>query len=489
MGGLRTLDLLVLLLYLGGVTGIGLWLGKGQQTGRDYFLGNRELPWVLVAFSVVATETSTLTVISVPGLAYGGNLTFLQLAFGYVLGRIAAAFLLLPHFFRSEAVTAYGYLGRRFGRAPQSMASVLFLITRVLADGVRLFATAIPLAIVTGWSYAVCILVIGAITVVYTYVGGIRSVVWMDGIQLVIYVSGALVTLLIVVGSIGGWETMVGLLPEGKLRLIDPGLEEGLRGLFTGGYKLLPAVLGGAFLSMASHGTDQLLVQRLLSTRGLRQAQIALIASGVLVVLQFLLFLLLGTAIFAAWGGLQMPSDEVFPRFIVQEMPPGLAGLMLAAIFAAAMSTLSSSLNSLASSTVLDLFRRGESGGADEASLRSGRRSTLFWAVVLVGGALLFRSTDNPVVEVGLAIASVTYGGFLGTFLLGRLTAAPGPKAAVVAMAGGVACAGSVVLFASLFWIWLVPIGCAASFAIGLLLQHLPGRGWRVKFDTERSAP
>ena len=478
MGRLGLFDIVVLVVYLGGVTGLGLWLGRGQQTGRDYFLGNRELPWLLVAFSIVATETSTLTVISVPGLAYTGDLTFLQLAFGYVLGRVAAALVLLPPYFRSEAVTAYDFLGRRFGRGPQSTASGLFMITRVLADGVRLFATAIPLAIVTGWSYAICILVIGIITLGYTYVGGIRSVVWLDGIQLVLYVSGALIAFVLILGRLGGWDALAVLLPAGKLRVIDPGLGEGLRGLFTGGYKLPAALIGGAFLSMASHGTDQLLVQRLLATRGLRQAQIALIASGGMVVLQFILFLLLGAGIHALYGGVSIPSDEVFPRFIVRDLPPGLTGLMLAAIFAAAMSTLSSSLNSLASSTVLDLFRR--KGADEEQVLRRGRRSTLFWAVVLVGGALLFRSTDNPVVEVGLAIASVTYGGFLGTFLLGRMTTSVGPKAAVGAMASGVIVAGTVVLSASLFWVWLVPIGCTASVLTGLVLSRLPGPGWRT---------
>jgi Na+/proline symporter len=352
------------------------------------------------------------------------------------------------------------------------------MITRVLADGVRLFATAIPLAIVTGWSYAICILVIGIITLAYTYVGGIRSVVWLDGIQLVLYVSGAFIAFVLILGRLGGWDALAVLLPAGKLRLIDPGLGEGLRGLFTGGYKLPAALIGGAFLSMASHGTDQLLVQRLLATRGLRQAQAALIASGGMVVLQFILFLLLGAGIHALYGGVSIPSDEVFARFIVRDLPPGLAGLMLAAIFAAAMSTLSSSLNSLASSTVLDLFRR--KGVEDEQALRRGRRSTLFWAAVLVGGALLFRSTDNPVVEVGLAIASVTYGGFLGTFLLGRMTTTVGPRAAVGAMAGGVIGAGTVVLFASLFWVWLVPIGCTVSVLTGLILSRIPGPGWRT---------
>jgi len=437
------LDLVVLAVYLAGSIGLGLWMGRSQRSATDYFLGSRTLPWTLVALSVVATETSTLTVISVPGLAYHGDMTFLQLAFGYVIGRIVIAVVLLPSYFRGESETAYSFLGQRFGRAPQATASVMFLITRVLADGVRLFATAIPLALITGWSYPICILIIGAVTVLYTYVG-------------------------------------TGALPAEKLAIIDLGLDEGWSGLFSGGYKLPAALLGGAFLSMASHGTDQLLVQRLLSTRGLRQAQMALIASGFIVVLQFLLFLMLGSALAVFYEGAAIPTDQVFPRYILEGLPPGLSGLLLAAIFAAAMSTLSSSLNSLASSTIFDLFRprRGSSDAdrsGDGDGLRRGRLTTLFWAGVLVGGAMLFRSTDNPVVELGLSIASVTYGGFLGTFLLGRFTTRPGPRAAVAALLTGVVTAGALILFTGIFWVWLVPFGCATSFATGLILSRVPG--------------
>jgi len=474
------LDLAVLAVYLTGSVGLGLWMGRSQRSAADYFLGNRTLPWTLVTLSVVATETSTLTVISVPGLAYHGDMTFLQLAFGYVIGRIVIAILLLPSYFRGESKTAYAFLGQRFGRAPQATASVLFLITRVLADGVRLFATAIPLALITGWSFAVCIIIIGAITVLYTYVGGIRSVVWLDSVQLVLYISGAVIALWIVITVVGGWAGFTGALPAGKFRIIDMGMDEGLRGLFSGGYRLPAALLGGAFLSMASHGTDQLLVQRLLSTRGLRQAQMALIASGFIVVLQFLLFLILGAALAVFYEGAAIPTDQVFPRYIVEGLPPGLSGLLLAAIFAAAMSTLSSSLNSLASSTVFDLFRpRRDPPGGDQArdadDLRRGRRSTLVWAGVLVGGAMLFRTTDSPVVEIGLAIASVTYGGFLGTFFLGRFTTVPGPRSAVAALLAGVITAGALILFTDIFWVWLVPFGCAVSFTTGWILGHVPG--------------
>lgn len=468
MGGLTGWDWSVLVLYLAGSMALGLYLGRRAQSVEEYFLGGRDIPWVLAAFSIVATETSTLTVISVPGLAYTGDMTFLQLALGYVLGRIAAALLLVPFFIRGKADTAYSYLGQRFGPAPQRAASGLFLLTRLLADGVRLFATAIPLALMTGWSYPVCILIIGGVTVVYTYVGGIRSVVWLDGIQLVLYVSGAAVALGLVLGRIGGWEGMLTALPAGKLQIFDLGLEEGLRGLFTGGYKLPAALLGGAFLSMASHGTDQLMVQRLLTTRGLRQAQAALIASGFLVVLQFLLFLVLGAALYVVYAGAPMPGDEVFARFIVEGLPAGLSGLLLAAIFAAAMSTLSSSLNALASSTVLDLGKRGE----EERGLGSSRLSTLFWALVLVGFAMLFRSQENPVVEVGLSIASVTYGGFLGVFLLGRLTRTPSSWAAVAALVTGVTTGALLALFSGIFWVWLVPLGCAASLLAGLLVSR-----------------
>jgi SSS family solute:Na+ symporter len=468
MGALRGIDAAVLLAYLLATTGLGLWLGRGQRSGTDYFLGGRRLPWLLVALSVVATETSTLTVISVPGLAYAGDLTFLQLSLGYILGRVAAALLLLPFYFRHPTVTAYGFLGERFGPAPQKTASVLFLITRVLADGVRLFATAIPLALITGWSYPVCILAIGGVTVLYTWVGGIRSVVWLDAVQLVVYLSGALAALLLIVGGVGGWSALVAALPEAKLRLFDLGLAEGWRGLFGGGYRLPAALIGGALLSMASHGTDQLLVQRLLATRGLRQAQAALIASGFIVTLQFLLFLILGSALWVAFGGAPMPSDQVFPRFIVERLPAGLAGLVLAAIFAAAMSTLSSSLNALSSSTLFDLRRGGEDSGATQ--LRRGRRTTLVWALVLVGGAMLFRSTDNPVVELGLSIASVTYGGFLAVFLLGRLTGRGGSRAGVTALVTGTITGGVLWLTGALFWVWLVPAGCLAGLGCGYLV-------------------
>jgi len=468
-------DLIVLVLYLGLTLGLGLFLGGRQRSTTDYFLGGRQLPWLLVALSVVATETSTLTVISVPGLAYAGNMTFLQLAFGYVIGRIVVAFLLLPAYLRGEAETAYAFLGSRFGPASQSTASVLFIVTRVLADGVRLFATAIPLALITGWSYPLCILVIGAITVAYTWAGGIRSVVWLDAIQLLLYVGGALIALRLVLIVLGGGEGLAALLPPGKMQVVDLGLGEGLRGLFGDGYRLPAALIGGAFLSMASHGTDQLLVQRLLATRGLRQAQAALITSGFLIVVQFALFLVLGAALHAFYSGTAMPSDQVFPRFIVEALPPGLSGLLLAAIFAAAMSTLSSSLNSLASSTVFDLLRgrRHDRTSDDQRDLRRGRMSTLLWAVVLVGGAMLFRSTENPVVEIGLSIASVTYGGFLGTFLLGRLTDVRNPKAGLVALLSGVITAGALALFTTLFWVWLVPCGCSVAFGLGWLTGHL----------------
>ena len=427
---LTGLDYTVLAAYLVGVLGFGLWAGGRQRTTTDYFLGGRDLPWWAVLFSIVATETSTLTVIGVPAVAYGGSLLFLQLTFGYLLGRIAVAVWLLPRYFEGDLATAYAFLGERFGDGMRVAASLTFLVTRLLADGVRLFATAIPIKVIAAGaglevSYAAIIVAIGVVTVAYTFVGGLRAVVWMDVVQLGIYVGGALVAVGLLLGDVPAdwWRTATA---AGKTGVIDLGLGLSFAEWIASPYTLGVAVLGGAAFSMASHGTDQLVVQRLLACRSLRDGQWALVGSGVAVVAQFALFLLVGLLLWSYYGGADLAAlglergDEVFPKFIVEEMPPGVAGLLLAGIVAAAMSTLSSSLNALASSTVLDLWERlGRRPLSEAQSLRLSRWSTVGWGLVLMGFAMLFRSLTNPVVELGLGIASFTYGGLLGAFLLG----------------------------------------------------------------------
>jgi len=467
-----SLDLAVLLLYLGGITAWGAWLGRGQQRGTDYFLGNRELPWGAVMLSVVATETSTLTFLSIPGVAYLGTFTFLQLTFGYLAGRIVVSVLLLPAYFRGELTTAYALLETRFGTGARRFTSAVFMVTRLLADSVRLFATAIPLALVTGWPYPVSIAVIGALTLIYTYFGGIKAVVWVDALQMGLYLVGAFaagVALQFLVH--GGWgEILSSSLAAGKLQVLDFRLDPAVPYTFWAG------LLGGGFLTMASHGADQLIVQRLLTCRDLRASQRALVGSAVSVMAQFVVFLLVGLGLWAFYQGRPFErSDEIFALFIIQELPPGITGLLIAGIFAAAMSSLSSSINSLASASAYDFWAPMRGAVGEEARiLRAGKAFTLLWAALLVGGAVAFipLSRGTTAVEVALGIASVVYGGLLGAFGLGVLVDRADQRSAIVGMVAGIGTV-MVVWFTvpdRVAWPWFALIGTGVTFLVGAAL-------------------
>ena len=481
-----TADWIVAAAYLVGVVGLGIWLG-GRQTGAtDYFLGRHSLPWWAVLVSVVATETSALTVISVPGIGFTGDLTFLQLPIGYLIGRIAVAWLLLPGYFRGEITTAYEVLGQRWGDGARRTASAVFLVTRALATAVRLFAGAIPLAVVTGWSYPTAILAVGVASVVYTYVGGLRAVVWVDVLQWSLYMLAGAAALLVAVRMAP--DGLAPALAAGKLRAIDLGFS------LTSPYVFGTAVLGGAFLSAASHGTDHLIVQRLLSTRSLGAARAALVGSGVVVFAEFLLFLLVGVAVWAALPGFTPASgDEVFPTFIATRLPAGLRGLVVTGILAAAMGSTAAALNSLASSTTHDFYARLAGREADDRGLlRAGRLFTLAWAAALVGGALLLRRREAPVVVVALSIASLTYGALLGTFLLARVRRVRQGDAVTALLLGSLLMA--VVVFAGplaatfggplwlralgrLAWPWYVPVGTVVTMVIGMVASTARARG------------
>lgn len=481
------LDLVVLVVYLAGVTMWGAWLGRGQTGGRQYFLGNRELPWWAVMFSVVATETSTLTFLSIPGVSYLGTLAFLQLTFGYLLGRLAVSALFLPAYYRGELSTAYELLEKRFGIGPRRVTSVIFMVTRLLADSVRLFATAIPLAIVTGWDYPVSIAVIGVLTVVYTYMGGIRAVVWVDALQMVLYLFGAFVALWALNGAVdGGWGAILAQAGDaGKTQLFDFSFDPSVAYTFGAG------LVGGAFFTMASHGTDQLLVQRLLTCRDLRSSQTALVGSGVVVIAQFALFLLVGLGLWAFYEGRAFDtSDAIFATFIIEELPAGVTGLLIAGVFAAAMSSLSSSLNSLASASAYDLWAPiAGKAGDDAAILRAGKLFTLVWAGLLIGAAIVFLqfSEGSAAVEVALGIASMVYGGLLGAFFLGTLSVRANARSVVLGIVVGVVVVTA--LWASqrswaadtflaglpaIAWPWYPLIGAALTVAVGELLGRHP---------------
>lgn len=477
---MQTIDLVVIAVYLLASAWLGLRLSGRQRDVKDYFIGGRRLPWWAVCLSVVATETSALTVISVPGVAYLGNVTFLQVAIGYLIGRVAVAFLLLPRYYRGEMTTAYTYLGLRFGRGMQSTASVTFLFTRVLADGVRLFAAAIPMKIIldslgTGVSYFAIVAVMGVVTILYTLVGGIRAVVWVDVVQMGLYCVGGVVALAVITTSLDVNFLAVAA-DSGKTQFLD----------FTSNpvsapYATVTAVLGGALLSTASHGADQIIVQRLLSCRSLRDAQKAVIVSGAVVFAQFALFLTVGLALYSYFQAATVEqlglagSDELFPVFVVEAMPPGLAGLLLAGVIAAAMSTLSSSLSALSSSTMTDLYEQfSRRTLSDTQALRMSRLFTLGWGLVFIAAASMFTGTDNPVLELGLSVASLTYGGLLGAFFLGLWVHRARQPDAAIAFCAAVATMSWLFLFQPglIGFTWYTAIGTGIVLGLGYLLSR-----------------
>ena len=467
MTAFTTFDLVVLVLYLVGVTAWGAWLGRGQTSGTDYFLGSRSLPWVAVMLSVVATETSTLTFLSIPGVSYTGSLVFLQLTLGYLAGRLLVSILLLPAYYSGSLTTAYQLLEERFGLGARQFTSAIFMVTRLLADSVRLFATAIPLAIITGWPFPTSIAVIGFMTVIYTYFGGIKAVVWVDAVQMGLYLFGALVAIVAVQGMVpDGWASVLSSASSaGKLRVLDFSLN------LSTTYTVWAGEFGGAVFTMASHGTDQLIVQRLLTCKDQRSAQKALVGSGAVVILQFLLFLIVGLGLWSFYGGRDFTrSDDIFALFIVEQLPPGLTGLLIAGVFAAAMSSLSSSINSLASATAYDYWAPMVGARDDETRiLQAGRVFTLVWSILLILGAILFipLSEGTSAVEAALGIASLVYGGLLGAFALGVLTKRPGQRDVIIGIAAGITCV--TLLRGEMAWPWYAVVGSVITFAVGSL--------------------
>ncbi|MGH7584303.1 MAG: sodium:solute symporter [Gemmatimonadales bacterium] len=461
---LNPIDIAVIAVYFVVTLGIGLWNSRGQRSASDYFLGARNLPAWSVMLSIVATETSALTVISVPGVGARGDLTFLQLPIGYLFGRIGIAIWLLPGYFRGEQETAYARFESRFGAPTRRMLSVIFLVTRFLADGVRVFAGAIPLALLTGWNIPLSIGVMGAITLIYTWLGGIKAVIWADVMQLMIYVTGGIAALIIAVHLAGGaphaWTVAAA---AGKLRVFDFHLS------LTEPYTFLGGLIGGALLSAASHGTDHVIVQRLLATRSLRDARVAIVGSGVIVIVQFLLFLLVGTALWASGNAPQAtPSDQLFGAFVLHHLPVGLSGLVIAGILAAAMGSHSSAISALASSFTHDLYATWTGVRDPDRLLRVGRVVSFVWGTALMAMAVGFyvwtAGTNTPVVVLALSIASVTYGALLGVYLL----SAAGPAMRGIDAIRGASVAMAVMLM-TIFASRLAAAGLTALAPLGRL--------------------
>jgi len=473
---MRWIDLAVILVYLAGITWFGARFGRSQRTLRDYFLGGKTVPWWAISLSVVSAETSTLTVIGTPALSFQGNFGFLQLVFGYLLARIVIATLFLPAYFRGEMYTAYELMRVRFGNRIRRLTAVTFLALRALAEGVRVFAISIVISVILGSGETASILVILCLTLFYTYEGGLAAVIWTDVAQMFLYVVGAVLSLVLLLREIpGGWQHVTTVAaPLGKLQIFDFRLAPPGE-FFTRTYSFWAGIIGGCFLTTASHGTEQVMVQRLLAARDLGRSRAALLTSWVVIFIQFTLFLVIGTCLFVLYRerGAQPPAvmDRLYPLYIWQNLPPGVAGLVMAAILAAAMSNLSAALNALASTTVLDLWRPLARRGADDKRwLRLSRYATVVWGMVLFGVALLARQWGS-VLQAGLSIASIVYGSLLGVFLLGLLTKRVGEIAAMCGMSVGLALMLYVRFATPIAFTWYVVIGTGATFGTGILVS------------------
>jgi len=468
-----SLDMKVLFGYIGLIVLIGVIAGINQRDTKSYFLGSGQISWLMISFSVVATETSVLTFLSIPGVAYLTNFGFLQVAMGYIIGRVVVAWIFLPLYYKEGIQSTYEFIGNKWGIDFQRFVSTIFMVMRILADGVRLFMTAIPLTLITGWTFGTSIAIIGLFTLIYTLIGGIRSVVYTDTIQFILYIFGAILTFNVINDLIpGGLESIKSILGEADKFSVFQGFSSSLADLLTRPYNFIAAVLGGFLLSMASHGTDHLMVQRLLSAGSIRNGQKALVLSGFLVFIQFAIFLFLGASMWVLYDGLPLKPNLVFPWFILTHLPSGFLGFLVAGIFAAAMSTLSSSINSLASATVVDWIKPIK----PNVGLKTARGISVFWAIILIGGAMLFTSSESPLVEIGLSIASVIYGAILGFFIL-RLTNWRVSNQSVF-LGFSISIILMIYLWkaTSLAWTWYVFFGAIIMLAISVILPQFQNR-------------
>ena len=472
---MRIVDLLVIGLYLIAITWFGAQFKTNQSSLKDYFLGGRGAPWWAIAFSIVSAETSTLTVIGTPAISFGGNFTFLQLILGYLLGRIVIAVLFLPQYFRGEMFTAYELMQRRFGPRIRRFTAGTFLILRALAEGVRVFAVSIVISVILGTGEILSILLIVMLTLFYTFEGGMTAVIWTDVVQMILYVGGALASFFVMLHLVpGGWAHVLQAgEAAGKFQVFDFRFAPD-SAFFHRTYSFWAGLIGGCFLTTASHGTEQLLVQRLLAARSEADARRALFVSWLLVFFQFTLFLVIGVVLFALYrqNGQAAPriAERTYPEFVWAHLPIGVAGLVMAAILAAAMSNLSAALNALASTTVMDFLRPLRPGRPESAYLQTARWATVAWGAILFAVGLVARHWGR-VLEAGLSIASVLYGALLGVFLLGVLTKRTGELAAISGMAAGFV--ATLLLRSYVAYTWYVLIGTTVTFAVGYGTSYL----------------
>lgn len=487
---MQTLDLIIIFGYLIGVTLFGIWFAPKQETTEDYFVGDRSVPWWAIAASIVATETSTITFISVPGIAFarGGNFQFLQLVFGYMLGRVVISLLFIPMYFKGELQTVYQLLGDRFGTKVKMLASALFVVMRNIADGIRLLLTAIVLAAVyvafvpnadEATVIIASIILLGVVMIIFTYYGGMEAVIWVEVIQLGIYIGGAIAAAVVIFNQVeGGMPRVLEIGQQfNKFQIFDFTLD------FTKTYTFWAGLIGGCFLTMSTHGTDQYLVQRYLCTNKPSRASLALLSSGAVVLGQFIGFLFIGVLLFAfyapynaaeyanagaAGSGIAATfpftgGDKVFPDFITKHMPSGLSGLVIAAIFAAA---LSSSLNSIAATFVNDLYKPFRQNLSDKHYLRVSQWLTLIVGVVQIVVALVVMKQQRSALDNALSVASLFNGPVLGVFLVGAFLKRVTQTPALIGMAASILLLIYIKFATNIAFTWYVLFGSLTTFFV-----------------------
>lgn len=490
---MEILDLIIIFGYLIAVTVFGIVLSGKQETTEDYFVGDRSVPWWAISASIVATETSTITFISVPGVAFAknGNFEFLQVVFGYLVGRIVISLIFIPLYFKGDLQTVYQLLGDRFGNKVKMLASSLFVIMRNIADGVRLLLTAIVLAavyvaFVPGADPTTIIIgsiiLLGLVMIVFTFFGGMEAVIWIEVVQLAIYIGGAIAAAVVLIQQIdGGFSGAMAIGEQfNKFQIFDFTLD------FTKTYTFWAGILGGCFLTMSTHGTDQYLVQRYLCTDKPSRASLALLSSGAVILGQFIGFLFIGVLLFAFYGPFNAPeyaqagvlgsgvpgtfpftgSDQVFPDFITKHMPSGLSGLVVAAIFAAA---LSSSLNSIAATAVNDLYKPFAANREDKHYLKVSGWLTIAVGIVQIAIAIGLMKAKSSALSQALAVASLINGPILGVFLVGTFLKNARQIHALIGMISSIALMAYVVFGTKLAWTWYAILGSLTTFFVALL--------------------
>ena len=457
---MRAIDLAIILAYLAAVIGAGFYFARRQKTTRQYFLASHDVPWWAIAASIVATETSTITFISVPGIAWaaGGDFRFLQLVFGYCIARVIISAVFMPWYFRGELVTVYELLQTRFGAPVKALAASLFVVMRTVADGVRLLLTAFVIAAVfKAAGVSGSIIGLGVVMIIFTLIGGIEAIVWIEVVQLGIYIGGAIAAMVVLLNHVGFDHAMALGMAAQKFRLFDFSFD------LTKTFTFWSGVIGGTFLTLSTHGTDQYLVQRYLCTDRPRSASKALLVSGVVVFAQFTMFLFIGVLLFAFYGSSAPVTapDQVFPHFIANHMPPGLSGLVVAAILAAAMS---SSLNSIAATVVADLARPRD----ERRAMRLSRVITVVAGIAQIAVGLALQSSARSALNTALAIASLINGPILGVFFLGATKRASTPSA-LAGMSAGIVAVSLVAFTTKVAWPWYAVVGSLTTFGVGMI--------------------